>query len=80
MADNQPPPLDYYTPDPVAIRLRSRDRVPGIVYCTLAARIIGGSLADWLGLPGVTLIMSFVVIVATAGPLIGRLRPPGSAG
>jgi len=77
MADNQPPHLDYCTPDPAAERLRSRGRALGIVYCTLGGCIIAGSIGDWLGLPGVTLIMGSVVIVAAATLLIGS-RMKGS--
>jgi hypothetical protein len=82
MADNTRLRLEYHTPDRGVTRLRSRGRALGFAHFALATCVVGGSLADWLGLlgrPGVTLVMSFVVIIATATLFIGRLPPPGSS-
>jgi hypothetical protein len=79
MAEEPPPLLEYQTPDPAAVRLRSRQRTLGILYATLGACVIGASLADWLGFPGVTFAMVFVVVVAAGTLFFARRPPPGSA-
>ncbi len=78
MADNQRLALDYYTPDRADMRRRSRDRAMGIVFSILAACVIGGSLAERLGLPGVTLVMGVVAVIAAATLFICRSRFPKS--
>ncbi len=48
----------------------------GIVFSILAVCVIGGSLADWLGLPGVTLVMCVVATIAATTLFICRFRFP----
>ncbi len=50
----------------------------GIVFSILAACVIGGSLAERLGLPGVTLVMGVVAVIAAATLFICRSRFPKS--